>query len=848
MTTPFDRRILWLHWEGEAVREVSIEALADNIRRETPNVAGVVVKTSNGARWQGALDQRRALAIDGPGDIQRWVHVLSERRLETHLWCVVQGQDIARESDLIITACHTPGVRSMLLDVESGANYFGGRSAQDARSLIARVRAAIPPEFHLGLIFDYRGSEPTRIHMPAWIPHVQSLHPMVYHWEYGGGRQGPEVCLNEAFGALVRYGLPVVPMLQTYPTPEPVPEDQVYYAGEYAMKKGAAGLTFFRYGADASAPPILAGIRRLESRWPADYAHPAKRVFQVRALRLNVRAQPGRDSAVMGFLPAGTILEVDAASRTEAGGYVWWCGDQGWVAQGRADYRHVLMIEITPAAPPHGLPLTDAPLPEIEQPTPDVPQKRFRVIAPAVSVRSQPVLSREFLSGADLQHGTEIVVDADAWTEKDGFRWWAHGSGWSAETALASGLSFMEDLTPEVAPVSAPPIEEPEAEIVAAGEIEPAPSPAPAVPLKRFRVIARLKVRSQPGLGQQGINAVLNAGVVIESRADSWREVDGYVWWQHGTGWSAERSLDGRQRFMQDLTPDIPRADPDTPKPPPVPVPPPAPAPLPDMPQRYRVVALGVTIRDEPNTNAIRTGRLRQGEELLIDPGKVVESDGYVWVRHSDGWSAVRSLDGKEELMLNIDTLPLLGALFQRLPVRIEETEWVQYYGNTSFAYRHGRLHSYHKFSQGLHSGLDFGKFTRNPTNPTIFAGVDGLFDGRGLKYGPNRVDVLVGDYRIIFGHVGSPCRLPRRTPIKPDTVMGLIENTQLHLHLEVRYRDRYILNPLLFMPPAMADAFISKFPPAANTFVQTGSWNRWLTPLDQPVIRLGGEVIGPTA
>lgn len=77
---------------------------------------------------------------------------------------------------------------------------------------------------------------------------------------------------------------------------------------------------------------------------------------------------------------------------------------------------------------------------------------------------------------------------------------------------------------------------------------------------------------------------------------------------------------------------------------------------------------------------------------------------------------------------------------------------------------------------------------------------------------------------------------------------MGVIENTQIHLHIEVRYRDRYIINPFLLMPQTMVDEFIGKFPPDASTFVETGTWNRWLTPLDQPVIRLGGEVIGPTA
>lgn len=888
MSTPFDRRILWVHWEGEAVRESSIEALADNIKRETPNVAGVIVKTSHGAQWQGALDQRHALAINGPGDVLRWVHTLTEHGLEAHLWCAVQGQDIGRESDLIVAACNVEGVRSMLLCVDTGPEYFAGRSAADVRRLITRVRAGIRPDFHLGLNFDVREGHPGSIHLQEWLPHVQSLHPMIYHWDFGAGREGPESYLNEAFGLLVRFGLPVVPMLQTYPTPTPVPGDQAFHAAEYAFAKGAVGVTFFRYGGDCSAPAILTGLQRINARRQPPVTNPAKRVFQVQAAALRVRSAPGLNTQTIARREAGAVIEVQAESRTEADGYIWWRSAQGWLAQGRLDHRQVLMIELTPGVPPYGLALLDDTTPEGESAGPEVPRKRFRVVTNTLNVRRQPELRREFQLDTALHYGDEVLVNADAWTEKNGFIWWFHGSGWSAEKALGSNLHFMEDLTPHIprieaaavediqpapeppptpaesaeepaAPAPAPePVTEPapdapepagKPDSVTEPATEPAPAPAqPAIPLKRFRIIARtLNVRSEPGLTQRAVNGVLRLGDEIETRADSWRELDGYVWWQHGSGWSAERRLDNLQRFMEDLTPEVERMDPNGTRPVPVPPPPPVP-PSPDGPHRYRVVALGVTIRDDPHTNAIRTGRLRQGDELLIDPAQLVEADGYVWARHERGWSAVRGLDGTEELMLNIDMLPLLGQLFQRMPVRIEETQWVQYFGNTSFAFRYGKRNSYDTFSQGLHSGLDFGKLLQNPANPPVFAAVDGLFDGRGQKYGPNRVDVLVGQYRIIYGHLGRPASLPRRAPVSPDTVMGVIENTQIHLHIEVRYRDRYIINPFLLMPQTMVDEFIGKFPPDASTFVETGTWNRWLTPLDQPVIRLGGEVIGPTA
>jgi hypothetical protein len=854
MSTPFDRRLLWVHWQGEVVRENSIEALADAIKRGSPNVSGVVVNTSTGAHWQGAFDGRRALAVDGPGDVQRWGHVLTERGLSLHVWAALRGEDILAESDVVIAACGVPGVQSMLLRVE--VDTFP--SAAGARQFISRVRAALAPEFHLGLNFDARGSQPGRIYLQEWLPYVQSLHPTVFYWDYSDGRQGPEEYLDDAFGTLVRYGLPIVPMLQTYPVPSPVPEEQAAHAAEYALNKGASGLTFFRLGGEGSGAAVMSALRRVDARRQINVQTPAQRVFLVRAAHLRARDMPGLHTQTVARIEAGTVVKVQANSRAEADGYIWWQAEQGWLAQGRIDRRQALMIDITPNVPPYDLTPPGEFVPYIEHTAPDVPQKRFRVATNSLSIRTQPELAHAFLRAATLRRGDEIVADADCWTEQDGFLWWGHGSGWSTEQALTSGLRLLDDLTPDVERIEHPPVEAPGSDAAAQSlgpqvieALTASPTPAePTVAIKRFRVLSpTLNVRSQPGLTQRAVSASLRAGMEIAVRADAWREVDGYVWWQHSTGWSAERTLTSSQRHMQDLTPEIPRVDPNAPPAPaPTPILIPIPAPDPDGRHRYRVVALGVTIRDEPNTNAIRVGRLRQGEELLIDPASVVTNDGYTWIRHDSGWSAVRSLDGKEELMLNIDLLPLLGRLVQRMPVRLEETDWVQYYGSTSFAYRYGRLYSYHTYAQGLHSGIDLGKFISSPANPPVFASVEGLFDGRGLKYGPNRVDVLVGDYRIIYGHIGRPANLPRRAPVGPDAVMGVVENSQRHLHFEIRYRDRYVLNPLLMMPAALAAEFISRFPPSDTTFVKTGTWTRWLTPFDQPVIRLGGEVIGPTA
>ncbi|MBZ0289981.1 MAG: SH3 domain-containing protein, partial [Anaerolineae bacterium] len=218
---------------------------------------------------------------------------------------------------------------------------------------------------------------------------------------------------------------------------------------------------------------------------------------------------------------------------------------------------------------------------------------------------------------------------------------------------------------------------------------QPAPAPTPTpTPQKIFRVVTdSLKTRSQPSLGGATVSgATLKLGDQMTVAANAWREVDGYVWWQHNQGWSAERSLDNTTRFLEDLMPDVPRMDNGVSVPTPTPTPAPTPSferptAIPDF-KRMHAVGLGVKVRSEPDSSAPQVGTLIQGDEFPVDttqPGVRVENDGYIWWKHSGGWSAERSLSGAEILMLDLFELPLLGTLFQRLPVRIEDTQWVQY-------------------------------------------------------------------------------------------------------------------------------------------------------------------------
>jgi len=558
MPTPFDQKIIWLHWMGGAVAEESIYELAQTVKGNTPNAAGIAIKTSNGVVWQGEYDVKAALAITGPEAIRAWVDELAANGLETHLWCVLQGRKIQEEADLVIQACNVPGVRSMILDIEVGARYFGGQTAETARALITAIRAGIPEDFHLALCFDPRGYHPRDIHIQEWLPYVQSLHPMVYHWHFSEASRGPRGYLDDAFRVLAQYNLPIVPMLEVYADPAtgtPVPPDQIYDAGMYSFESGAAGITYFRLGSAGAA-------------------------------------------------------EFEAVNRIEVEG------------------GHHEIVR----------PIDDE---DEEEPL------EFMVVTDAVKVRTAPSLEpRTVISGRVLYRGTRITVD----------------------------------------------------------------------PTSR-------------------------------------EEADGYVWWRHSTGWSAERSIDGSTIFMMEY------------------------------------------------------------------------------------------LEGDSEEQ-NTTNVPQPAFLFQNLPLDLSLVQWIQYYGNTIFAYNNGFQHNYHSYSQGLHGGFDLGHLG----GASVCAGVEGVlkYSGNKRAFGPNRVDVQVNSYLIIYGHLANATTLPEGTRVTPDTVLGQIDYNQQHVHLEIRYQQ-YIYNPLLFMPNTLCDALLARFPAeGSRRFCSENGWDQWLTVFDQPVITLGGEYIGP--
>lgn len=478
------------------------------------------------------------------------------------------------------------------------------------------------------------------------------------------------------------------------------------------------------------------------------------------------------------------------------------------------------------------------------------PSLRYRVISGPLSVRATPSLSGQRVG--ELPVGAEIVVDPASRTQAEGFVWWRHSQGWSAERHLTNTTWVFMEATPASA------------------------DDAPPAEASRWRVVSGpVAVRATPGLAGARIGE-LPVGAIITVEPGSRQEVNNFIWWKHSQGWSAQRHLTNENLvFMEPVAEEA--ATPGEPvPPPPAPVPPPAPeddAPKPGEPpvRFYRVVNGPLSIREMPTTSARRVGELPTGAEITVQAGDRAQADNLIWWRHSLGWSAQRTVDSRtvfmeripnltppsatpepngEQIALPDGTSAPLERLFVRSPLDFTAVQWIQYFGNTQFAHRiWARGDFWYRYSQSLHGGFDYGNAV---AGTPIYAGLSGTVVAvfrNSSTYAPNYVQVSAGGFLIIYGHILNPPDFRPGDTIRPDTVVGTIDHrSQQHLHLEVRLRTWWIINPLLVMTDEVRDPILRRWGNHESHFFRSASWSQWQTPFDQPVLRLSGPVIGPHA
>lgn len=335
--------------------------------------------------------------------------------------------------------------------------------------------------------------------------------------------------------------------------------------------------------------------------------------------------------------------------------------------------------------------------------------------------------------------------------------------------------------------------------------------------IKLFRSLdAGLRIRSAPSVHAARLGT-LSKGEVIQVDPDSGRADDEntYFWWQHERGWSAEKRVDGTEIYMEEVD-----------------------ASLLEAMTEAANAAVGVFIPVlEMGSRMFRLIR-----KFPVDEGETVD----------------------------VNSLPMRDMLFCCLPVDLASVHWTQPFGNTNFAFSlssaaEEKTRNMYNFSQGLHGGIDLGygqRFDDTQGRVVVRAGVKGTIAPPGTHYNPNRVRVNVGtDYQIIYGHLSATVLHPDYRPlavddvVDEDTIIGeiaprqeLLDNNITftpHLHWEIRYLPTapdVILNPLLFLPEDLRLACINK---STETF---HPWTKWQTHFDQPVIRLGGGLIGPRA
>lgn len=370
---------------------------------------------------------------------------------------------------------------------------------------------------------------------------------------------------------------------------------------------------------------------------------------------------------------------------------------------------------------------------------------------------------------------------------------------------------------------------------------------------RTFRVInAPLNIRNAPGINGTRVIGTFAVDQTFTEIGEP-READGFRWIQHERGWSAERSLTDGRVFAEVLASE-PAATPPT-----------------AARRTLRVNTPVLNIRRAPSLSAPVLSVAFSGERLT-ETGEPREADGFRWFQHERGWSAERKLDSNESYAVEVQEMPPISApqrvelpdgtsfapaeLMMRLPVALGQIEWIQYFGNTRFAYnlttdRNTQRRRAYLYAQGLHGGVDFG----NPNAEiAVFAGMTGRVSAVRLNtdtYAPNFVMIVNGSYTVIYGHIANVA-VSLGQNVTPDTRIATIDTAHnganAHLHLEVRYQGQWIINPLLILRAELRQALLSKFDDYASEFQP---FDKWQTPLDQPVLQLSNPaqavVIGPS-
>lgn len=182
---------------------------------------GILMKTHDGLKWMSTYDPTPE-AIDGPHQVAALARYFEGYGVPFHAWCVVTGDDPAREAQMAASVLEA-GARSLYLDIEPHAGFWQG-SPEDARAYAAELRRLCPRD-EIVLSIDPRPWNLRDTPMDEMTPYVDALAPQQYWtmfdseanrrlfaadgFEVPPGGPSPEFLLDISNRLLGRYSLPV---------------------------------------------------------------------------------------------------------------------------------------------------------------------------------------------------------------------------------------------------------------------------------------------------------------------------------------------------------------------------------------------------------------------------------------------------------------------------------------------------------------------------------------------------------------------------------------------------------------------------------------------------------------
>jgi RHS repeat-associated protein len=176
----------------------------------------------------------------------------------------------------------------------------------------------------------------------------------------------------------------------------------------------------------------------------------------------------------------------------------------------------------------------------------------------------------------------------------------------------------------------------------------------------------------------------------------------------------------------------------------------------------------------------------------------------------------------------------------------------IQLYGNTNFAFNLDGTGPSYAYSQGFHGGLDLLAEPGTEVVAGIHGRVAWVSDWTAYKPRYIVIEIAPNTY-IIIGHLSAdnPSNLKAGQVVTPDTVVGTLESTERHAHIEFwtgtgsNITNRTIEVPYQYMSPQVRRQFAALQQNMAQDDIRITFHRRadglWSSMYDQPSLIYGG-------